>query len=108
MGLAMNIIEDVRQQISHVNLHEHNLVALPLITLFVEACHIIFLCKLDKNNMPHTRMSSFELLVLQYTLDNTHDNSEDGIQLDIGISANGFQQPKNSIFLVRIFRSSAS
>ena len=29
-------------------------------------------------------------LVLQYTLDNTPDNSEAGIQLFIGITANGF------------------
>ena len=53
MDLAMNIIEDVPQQLNHVNLHEDNLVALPLINLFVEACHIIFLRKLDKNSMPH-------------------------------------------------------
>ena len=86
----MNIIEDVQQQLNHVNLHEDNLVALPLINLFVEACHVIFLCKLDKNNMPHKRRSSFELLVLQYTLDNTPGHSEDGIQLSIGITANGF------------------
>ena len=69
--LAMNIIEDVPQQLNPVNLHEDNLVALPLINLFVEACHVIFLRKLDKNSMPHKRRSSFELLVLQYTLDNT-------------------------------------
>ena len=104
----MNIIEDVSQQLNPVNLHEDNLVALPLINLFGEACHIIFLRKLDKNSMPHKRRSSFELLVLQYTRDDTPDNNKAGIQLDIGISANGFQQPKNSIFLVRIFRSSAS
>ena len=72
----MNIIEDVPQQLNPVNLHEDNLVALPLINLFVEACHVIFLRKLDKNSMPHKRRSSFELLVLQYTLDNTPDNSE--------------------------------
>ena len=105
----MNIIEDVPQQLNPVNLHEDNLVALPLINLFVEACHIIFLRKLDKNSMPDKRRSSFELLVLQYTLDNMPDNSEAGIQLFIGISANGFQQQtKNSVFPVRIFRSSAS
>ena len=85
----MNIIEDVPQQLNPVNLHEDNLVALPLINLFVEACHVIFLRKLDKNSMPHKRRSSFELLVLQYTLDNTPDNSEAGIQLFIGITANG-------------------
>ena len=45
----MNIIKDVRQQLNPVNLREENLVALPLINLFVEACHIIFLSKLDKN-----------------------------------------------------------
>ena len=89
----MNIIEDVPQQLNPVNLHEDNLVALPLINLFVEASHIIFLRKLDKNSMPHKRMSSFELLVLQYTLDNTPDNSEAGIQLFIGITANGIQDP---------------
>jgi hypothetical protein len=88
----MNIIEDVRQQLNPVNLHADNLVALPLINLFVEA-HVIFLRKLDKNIMPHKRRSSFELLVLQYTLDNTPDNSEAGIQLFIGITANGFQDP---------------
>ena len=93
MDLAMNIIEDIRQQLNPVNLHEDNLVALPLINLFVEACHVIFLRKLHKNRMPHKRRSSFELLVLQYTLDNTPDNSEAGIQLFIGISANGFQDP---------------
>ena len=49
----MNIIEDVPQQLNPVNLHEDNLVALPLINLFVEACHAIFLRKLDKNSMPH-------------------------------------------------------
>ena len=103
----MNIIEDVPQQLNPVNLHEDNLVALPLINLFVEACHTIFLCKLDKNSIPHKQRSSFELLVLQYTLDNTHDNSEARIQLFIGITAR-IQQPKNSIFPVRIFRSSAS
>ena len=86
----MNIIEDVPQQLNPVNLHEDNLVALPLINLFVEACHVIFLRKLDKNSMPHKRRSSFELLVLQYTLNNTPDNSEAGIQLFIGITANGF------------------
>ena len=53
MNLAMNILEDVWQQLNPVNLLEDNLVALPLINLFVEACHIIFLCKLDKNSMPH-------------------------------------------------------
>ena len=89
----MNIIEDVPQQLNPVNLHEDNLVALPLINLFVEACHIIFLRKLDKNSMPHKQRSSFELLVLQYTLDNTPNNSEDGIQLFIGITTNGFQDP---------------
>ena len=89
----MNIIEDVRQQLNHVYLLEDNLVALPLINLFVEACHIIFMRKLDKNNMPHKQKSSFELLVLQYTLDNTPDNSEAGIQLFIGTTANGFQDP---------------
>ena len=93
MDLAMNIIEDVRQQLNPVNLHEENLVALPLINLFVEACHVIFLPKLDKNSMPHKKRSSFELLVLQYTLDNTPDNSEATIHLDIGINANGFQDP---------------
>ena len=86
----MNIIEDVQQQLNPVNLHEDNLVALPLINLFMEACHAIFLRKLDKNSMPHKRRSSFELLVLRYTLDNTLDNSEAGINLGIGISANGF------------------
>ena len=91
--LAMNIIEDVRQQLNHVNRHEENLVALPLINLFVEACHVIFLRKLDKNSMPHKRRSSFELLVLQYTLDNTPNNNEAGIQLFIGITANGLQDP---------------
>ena len=89
----MNIIEDVPQLLNPVNLHEDNLVALPLINLFVEACHIIFLRKLDKNSMPHNRRSIFELRVLQYTLDNTPDNSEAGIQLFIGITANGFQDP---------------
>ena len=89
----MNILEDVRRQLNPVNLHEDNLVALPLINLFVKACHVIFLRKLDKNSMPHKRRSSFELLVLQYTLDNMPDNSEAGIQLFIGISANGFQDP---------------
>ena len=63
----MNIIEDVPQQLNPVNLHEDNLVALPLINLFVEACHVIFMRKLDKNSMPHKRRSSFVLLVLQYT-----------------------------------------
>ena len=48
----MNIIEDVPRQLNLVNLHEDNLVALPLIKLFVEACHVIFLRKLDKNNIP--------------------------------------------------------
>ena len=86
-------IEDVRQQLNPVNLHEDNLVALPLINLIVEACHIIFLRKLDKYSMPIKRRSSFELLLLQYTLDNTLDNSEAGIQLFIGITANGFQDP---------------
>jgi hypothetical protein len=76
-----------------VNLLEDNLVALPLINLFVESCHVIFLRKLDKNSMPHKRRSSFELVVLQYTLDNTPDNSVAGIHLDFGISANGFQDP---------------
>ena len=71
MDLAMNIIEDVPRQLNPVNLHEDNLVALPLINLFVEACHVIFLHKHDKNSMPDKRRSSFELLVLQYTLDNT-------------------------------------
>ena len=47
MDLAMNIIEDIRQKLNLVNLHEDNLVALPLINLFVEACHVIFLRKLD-------------------------------------------------------------
>ena len=89
----MNIIEDVRQQLNPVNLHEDNLVALPLINLFVEACHGIFLRKLEKNSMPHKQRISFELLVLQCTLDNTPDNSEARIQLDIGISANGFRDP---------------
>ena len=89
----MNIIEDVRQQLNPVNLPEDNLVALPLINLFVEACQVIFLRKLDKNSMPHKRRSSFELLVLQYTLENMPDNSEAGIHLDIGKSANGFQDP---------------
>ena len=93
MDLAMNIIEDVRRQLNPVNLHEDNLVALPLINLFVEACHVILLRKLDKNSMPHKRRSSFELLVLQYTLDNTPDNSEARIHLLIGITANGFQDP---------------
>ena len=92
MDLAMNIIEDIRQQLNHVNVHEDNLVALPLIN-FVESCHVILLRKLDKNSMPHKRRSSFELLVLQYTLDNTLDDNEAGIQLFIGISANGFQDP---------------
>ena len=91
----MNIIEDIRQQLNSVNLHEDNLVALALINLFVEACHIIFLRNLDKNIMPHKRRSSFELLVLQYTLDNMPDNNEAGIQLFIGISRNGFQDPTN-------------
>ena len=72
----MNIIEDVRQHLNPVNLHEDNLVALPLINLLVEACHVIFPRNLDKNSMPHKQRSSFELLVLQYTLDNTPDNSE--------------------------------
>ena len=49
----MNIIEDVPQQLNPVNLHEDNLVALPLINLFVEACHIILLRKLDRNSIPH-------------------------------------------------------
>ena len=89
----MNIIEDVPQHLNPVNLHEDNLVALPLINLFVEACHVIFLRKLDKNSMPHKRRSSFELLVLQYTLDNTPDNRDARIPLDIGISTNGFQDP---------------
>ena len=89
MDLAMNIIEDVQQQLNPMNLPEDNLVALPLINLFVEACHVIFLCKLDKNSMPNKRRSSFELLVLQYTLDNTLDNNEAGI----GLSANGFPDP---------------
>ena len=93
MDLAMNIIEDVLQQLNPVNLHEDNLVALPLINLFVEACHVIFLGNLDKSSMPHKQKSRFELLVLQYTMDNTLDNSEAGIQLFIGISANGFQDP---------------
>ena len=53
MDLAMNIIEDVPLQLNPVNLHEDNLVALPLINLFMEACHVIFLRKLDKNSMPH-------------------------------------------------------
>ena len=44
----MNIIEDVRQQLNPVNLHEENLVSLPLINLFVEACHVIFPCKLTR------------------------------------------------------------
>ena len=60
----MNIIKDIRQQLNPVNLHEDNLVALPLINLFVEACHVICLRKLDKNSVPHKRRSSFELLVL--------------------------------------------
>ena len=89
----MNIIEDVPQQLNPVNLHEDNLMALRLINLFVEACNVIFLRKLYKNSMPHKRRSSFELLVLQYTLDNMPDNSEAGIQLFIGITANGFQDP---------------
>ena len=89
----MNIIKDVPQQLNPVNLHEDNLVALPLINLFVVACHVIFLRKLDKNSMPHKGRSSFELLVLQYTLDNMPDNSEAVIQLFIGITANGFQDP---------------
>ena len=93
MDLAMNIFEDVRQQLNPVNLHEDNLVALPLINLFVDACHVIFLCKIDKNSMPHKQRSSFELLVLQYTLENTPDKSEARIQLNIGVSANGFQDP---------------
>ena len=63
----MNIIEDVRQQLNLVNLPEDNLVAFPLINLFVEACKVILLRKLDKNSMPHKRRSRFELLVLQYT-----------------------------------------
>ena len=61
--------------------------------MFVEACHVIFLRKLAQNSMPHKRRGSFELLVLQYTLENTPDNSEAGIQLFIGISTNGFQDP---------------
>ena len=89
----MNIFDDVLQQLNPVNLHEDNLVALALINLFVEACHVIFLRKLDKNSMPHKWRSSFELLVIQYTLDNTPDNSEAGIHLFIGITANGFQEP---------------
>ena len=89
----MNITEDVRQQLNPMNLHEDNLVALPLINLFVGACHIIFLRKLDKNSMPHKRRSSFELLVLQYTLNNMLDNTEARIQLDIGLSAKGFRDP---------------
>ena len=48
----------------------------------------MFLRKLDKNSMPHKRRSSFELLVLQYTLDNTPDNSEAGIQL-VGVKTGG-------------------
>ena len=93
MNLAMNIIEDVRQQLNPVNLPEDNLVALPLINLFVEGCHVIFMRKLDKNRMPQRRTSSFELLALHYTLENTPDNSEAGIHLDIGISANVFLDP---------------
>jgi hypothetical protein len=87
----MNILEDVRQQLNPVNLLEDNLVAFPLINLFVEACHVIFMDKLDKNIMPHKRRSSYELVVLQYTLDNTPDNSVAGIHFIFGISANGFQ-----------------
>ena len=93
MDLAMDIIENVPRQLNPANLHEDNLVALPLINLFVEACHIIFLRKLDKNSMAHKRRNSFELLVLQYTLDNTPDNNEAGIQLFFGITVNGFQDP---------------
>ena len=49
----MNIIEGVPQQLNPVNLHEDNLVDLPLKNLFVEVCHVIFQRKLDKNSMPH-------------------------------------------------------
>ena len=49
----MNIIEDIPQQLNPVNLHEDNLVALPLINLFVEACHAIYLRKHDKSSIPH-------------------------------------------------------
>ena len=55
MDLAVNIIEDLPEQLNRVNLHEDNLVALPLINLFVEACHVIFLRNLDKNSMPQTK-----------------------------------------------------
>ena len=55
MNLAMNIIEDVRQQLNPVNLHEDNLVALPMINLFVEACHVIFLRKLEEQYASQTK-----------------------------------------------------
>ena len=87
----MKIVEDVRQQLNHVNLLVDNLVAFPLVNLFVEACHVIFMHNLDKNIMPYKRRSSFELVVLQYTLNNTLHNSVAGIDFLFGISANGFQ-----------------
>jgi hypothetical protein len=66
-------------------------VAFPLINLFVEACHVIFMHNLDKNIMPYKRRSSFEVVVLKYTLDNTLHNNMTGIDFLFDISANGFQ-----------------
>ena len=70
----MNTIEDVWQELNPVNLHEDNLEALPLINLFVEACQVIFLRKIDKNSMPHKRRSSFELLVLESLFKKSSDS----------------------------------